>query len=466
MKSSKLSLIFMLIFVLLLGACSGGGKTSSGDGEKDNNDNNEGEKQTETEEAESYDLGGRVIRIADHYDRTPQGGTEIGDLSVERWHEVEKKYNVKIEWVVYPFEEKTNQMVTTLLAGEPSADIWGLGSTDIAPLIQQDYIYAVDDLVDLSDSKMSEQLRAMGTMEGKTYLFNHELNQSGGVFYNKTLFEQAGLPDPYEQQQAGEWTWDAYLEAAKKLTNGTTYGISGDPNVFADFLIPSNNGQVLDTSTGEMVIDSPNTIEALEFMAALYNDHKVVKPNEGNNWEDPRRYFTEGLVGMTQGWVWEAEGRLEAPFEWGYVMYPKGPKATDYVVPLADVGGNVIPKGVKDPEIVYKIWEDMQIWEYAEENVVEWFENVMPSEEAVDTATQMLNHIQGDYWKAYNLNDAFYETMDNIATGAESPTQAIAKVKGEAQARVDEFMAGSTGEAGGEGDTEESGDEAEETESE
>ena len=35
-----------------------------------------------------------------------------------------------------------------------------------------------------------------------------EMNESGGMFYNKTMFEQAGLPDPYELQEAGEWTWD------------------------------------------------------------------------------------------------------------------------------------------------------------------------------------------------------------------------------------------------------------------
>ena len=100
----------------------------------------------------------------------------------------------------------------------------------------------------------------------------------------------------------------------------------------------------------------------------------------------------------------------------------------------------VIPKGVEDPEMVYKIWEDMQLWEFGDENVIEWFENVLPNQESVNTATEMLNKINVNYWSSYDLNDAFWETYSNIATGAESPAQAIAKVKGEAQARVDAFM--------------------------
>ena len=111
------------------------------------------------------------------------------------------------------------------------------------------------------------------------------------------------------------------------------------------YSIATNDAKVLDTDTGEVVMDSPNAMEGLEFMASLFNEHKVVKPNEGSTWDDPRQYFSEGLVGMTQGWVWEAEARLEAPFDWGYVFWPKGPKASDNVTIVSNTGGMVIPKG-------------------------------------------------------------------------------------------------------------------------
>ncbi|MCJ8009921.1 extracellular solute-binding protein [Lederbergia wuyishanensis] len=441
MKAKKLSFLLMLIFVLLLSACSGGQQTTGNGKEPVKEDEQPKEEEPVAEEEEqTYDLGGRVIKIVNHWDMTPQEGTETGDMAVARWKEVEEKYNVKIEWSVVPWEEKINQLTASILAGEPMGDIIGIDSNQTAQLVQQDYLFALDDLIDVSATKMNQTMKDLGTFNGKLYLFRNEVNESGGMFYNKTMFEQAGLPDPYELQQKGEWTWDAMLEAAKKLTTGSNYGMSGDPNLLAEYLIATNDAKILDTETGEFVMDSPNAMEALEFMVSMINEHKVVKPNEGSTWDDPRQYFSEGLVGMTQGWVWEAEGRLEAPFDWGYVFWPKGPKASDYSTIVSNTGGMVIPKGVENPEVIYKIWEDMQLWEIGQDGIIEWFENVLPNEESIDTATQMLENINVNYWSAYDLSDAFWGTFHSIATAEESPAQAVAKVKGEAQARVDKFM--------------------------
>lgn len=435
MKKFKLSTVFLLVFVLLIGlvGCSSGEEASTEPEE-------ETTEETTTTEEEAVDLGGRALKFANNWDMTPEGGTEYGDLTVEYFEKVQEKYNVSVEYVVVPFEEKVNQLTTSILAGEPFADLVSLDSTQAAQLIQQDYLIPLDDILDLNTIKMSDAQKQMYTIDGKVYMFGHQLNQSGGMYYNKTMFEQSGLPDPYELQQKGEWTWEAMLEAAKKLTTGDTYGLSADPNLLMEYLIATNDAYLLNPETYEVELDSENAMEALEFMYALYNEHKVIKPNEGNNWEDPRNYFTEGLVGMTQGWVWEAEGRADTPFEWGYVFWPKGPKADDYVTPTSSVEGFTIPVGVEDPEIVYRIWEEMQVWEMAESSVIEWFETVLPSEETIDTATQMLTKVKTDFWKAYNLEDAFYEMNDNIARGVETPAQAVAKVLEQAQARVDDFL--------------------------
>src|SRR5690625_5357273 len=47
---------------------------------------------------------------------------------------------------------------------------------------------------------------------------------------------------------------------------------------------------------------------------------------------------------------------------WGYIYFPLGPNATEYNALKTSGGGYVIPAGVEDPEIVYQIWEDLQIW--------------------------------------------------------------------------------------------------------
>src|SRR5699024_9461693 len=99
-----------------------------------------------------------------------------------------------------------------------------------------------------------------------------------------------------------------------------------------------------------------------------------------------------------------------------------------------------IPKGVEDPEILYKIWEDLQIWEYMRDHEIARFESLFPNQESVDIATQMLDNVKVDFWRAYDLAEAFYDTFGAITSGDETAAQAVAKIMPEAQARVDEFL--------------------------
>ncbi|WP_062049524.1 ABC transporter substrate-binding protein [Bacillus sp. JCM 19034] len=452
MKKFKLSMLLCVLLIMFVGliACSSDGAPATTDetdpdetevdNEEDGNSEEEGNEDEAVEQNEAVDLDGRVIRIANHWDMTPPGGTELRDMIVDRHAEVEEKYNIKIEYVEVTYDEKVSTLTNSILANDPFADLVSLSSAQAASLVKEDYLIPVNDFADLNDIAVPEIPQELGTIDDQFYMIGSTVNISGGLFYNKTMFEQAGLPDPQELQESGEWTWDAMLEAAQELTSGEQYGMSADHNALPLFLIASNDEDILDIPNLEVQIDSQKSMEALEFMAALYNEHRVIKPNEGDNYEDPKRYFAEGLTGMVIGYSWEMEGRADLPFDWGYVYFPKGPQADDYTVPVNSYEGLTIPIGVEDPEIVYQIWEDLQVWEILEDERNEWFELISPNLETYNTLIDMQDNVRPNYWPAYGLEDAFYEMNENIAEGIESPSQAVAKVKGEAQSLVEEFM--------------------------
>ena len=159
----------MTMFILLLAACSGSNQANTEKEPESNNGNdteevaeNEDEPEAEEEE-ETYDLGGRVIKIVDHYERAPQPGDQsyFGGIREQLFNDAEKKYNVKIQYEVVPFDEKVNQLTTTVLAGEPYADIIGLSAVHAGPLIEQDFLYALDEIIDLSESKMTDAMKEM-----------------------------------------------------------------------------------------------------------------------------------------------------------------------------------------------------------------------------------------------------------------------------------------------------------------
>ena len=50
------------------------------------------------------------------------------------------------------------------------------------------------------------------------------------TYYNKKVFEKAGVPTPETYVEKGEWTWDKFIEVAKELSTGdgdviTSYSI-------------------------------------------------------------------------------------------------------------------------------------------------------------------------------------------------------------------------------------------------
>ncbi len=106
------------------------------------------------------------------------------------------------------------------------------------------------------------------------------------VFFNKRLFDGAGLPYP-----SSAWTWDDYLGLAKKLTRdldgdgtpdqfGTTF-----TNYFFFWIawVWKAGGDVVDP-TGALAmgsLNSPQTESALSFLVDLRNVHNVA-PNTGS----------------------------------------------------------------------------------------------------------------------------------------------------------------------------------------
>lgn len=123
------------------------------------------------------------------------------------------------------------------------------------------------------------------------------------VYYNKALFDQAGIPYPAEG-----WQWAAFLGAAKALTKDTDgdgkidiYGLGLEPSLIrlAPF-IWQNNGEIVDdlTNPTRLTFDSPAADEALRFVRSLQGRHRVVPPLAETTAESADARFARGALGM------------------------------------------------------------------------------------------------------------------------------------------------------------------------
>lgn len=155
--------------------------------------------------------------------------------------------------------------------------------------------------VDLSDFYKSqpEKLSVLKftTPDGKIVGIS-VANEIHVIWYNKKLFDKAGLPYP-PADAAKAWSWDHFVEVAKQLTldaNGNTAATAtfDSQNIrqfgawIQQWYIPwitfamSNGGGLVSEDGKTLLMNSPATIDAIQKMADLINVAHV-SPTPGSN---------------------------------------------------------------------------------------------------------------------------------------------------------------------------------------
>lgn len=145
-------------------------------------------------------------------------------------------------------------------------------------------------------------------------------------YWNKDLFKEAGL-DPESPPK----TWAEVIDAAKAVTENTDsagFGLVAKTfdNTMHQFLhwVYTNNGQVVDAE-GNIVLDSPQNLEALEAYKALvpYSEEGPTAYEQN----EVRAIFLDSGVAMMHASI-AAVSRLEdTDINWGVANLPLGPEA-------------------------------------------------------------------------------------------------------------------------------------------
>jgi multiple sugar transport system substrate-binding protein len=123
------------------------------------------------------------------------------------------------------------------------------------------------------------------------------------VYYNKNLFDQAGVAYP----KAG-WTWAEFLQAAQALTKDTDsdgvidqYGLGTEASIFrvAPF-IWQNGGELVDqpAEPSHLTLETPAAKEALQWFVDLQVKHHVAPDRVQEQAEASESRFQNGRLGM------------------------------------------------------------------------------------------------------------------------------------------------------------------------
>ena len=219
---------------------------------------------------------------------------------------------------------------------------WGAGlTTDLNRFIETDPTFRLDHFFPAALAAYS--LR--GVQVGFPTHF-----QVTGIWYNKNLFDRAGLVYP-----GGDWTWEDFREMALRLTvrpnpqaSPTQWGTVLPMS--AQYWMPwlfSSGGSVVDDleNPSRSTLASAESVQAFEFLKRLVADDQVVHPNWGR--PDP---FYQGVVGMYPYYAVSGRMALYTDFPYNVAEIPAGPAGA---VNAIQPGGIVMGK----PRFPEAAWE-------------------------------------------------------------------------------------------------------------
>ncbi|WP_020615448.1 ABC transporter substrate-binding protein [Paenibacillus daejeonensis] len=444
MKSVKWLLLVMLALTLVVAGCSGGNNEPPAPPVQENEPPAAEDPPAEepVEEVADINLDGRTIRIAAWWDGMPAGETADEIAQLEKMAELEEAYNFKFEFINIPFEEYMDKFTTSVLSGEPFADVAVMEYKRAAVPVKSGLVLPLSEFT-TADSNINNEGNLVGklpALAGGEYAFWPPSVSIVGIHYNREIFNQLGLPDPQDLLESGEWTWDKFLEIAKTATRDTNndgtpdiYGYSGWAADMARHFGVSNGITFVDGNTMEDKSTDPKMIEALEFVNRVYNAENVVKVKSGNpmDWNETNT-FKDGDVAMSLQYDWNI-GDLS--FEAGVVPIPAGPNSDGtHTFANTALNGWFIPKGVENPEHVYRIFEEMRDITTTEEYVgQDWLEGRYKTERDIEIA---LEHVNGTGMISIEEgvpDYPFFAIMDEIIIQKQSVTATVESHKQAAQ---------------------------------
>lgn len=271
----------------------------------------------------SKDSGGNVTLTYGIWDKNQEPGMRAMADEFEK-----ENPGIKVNVEVTAWDQYFTKL-DAAASGGSLPDVFWMHSSQAARYASNGVLMDLTDKIKgssiVSLDKFPKDLVKVYENDGKNYAIPKDFDTIG-LWYNKQLFDEAGVAYPNEN-----WTWSDLLNAAKKLTNPEKgiygFGAPLDLQQGFDSFIFQNGGQVLSDDKTKSGFDTPAVKEAMQWYVDLSLKEKV-SPNQQQFSENTyTAFFESGKTAMALFGSWMLS-------EFG---------ANDYVAKNCDV--TVLPQG-------------------------------------------------------------------------------------------------------------------------
>jgi multiple sugar transport system substrate-binding protein len=281
--------------------------------------------------------------------------------------------DIEVELMTVPWDEYDAKILSLAASGTPPDVFAQWGQSGGGTYVKKGLLRPIDDYVSAAKWDLSNVADATKN----AYKFNGKLYGipmyvlGTFIYYNKDVFDQAGVAYPPVDWDDSGWTWDEMIARAQQITKDPDdpekgiYGISngindlycGIPWLFG--AEPFIKEDYLKGEVSEVKLNTPEFIEAAQAKADLTNKLKV-SPSSAtmDAISQNGNPLAVGRLAMTLGggWVsWELAPLKE--LHWGIAALPKGKskKAATFSDPW------YIAAKSKNPDAAFKLVEYLTI---------------------------------------------------------------------------------------------------------
>jgi multiple sugar transport system substrate-binding protein len=226
-----------------------------------------------------------------------QNGEEVYKQAITEFEKVNP--NIQINMMIIPWSDYWTKLQTSLPTGT-GPDVFWLNHPNAVTYMPTGLLLDLEPAAgQIHFENFEKNFYAPFTSNGKRYgvpLFYDSIV----LFYNKALFDKAGVKYPTDS-----WTWNDYFDAAKKLTvkkdgKTTQYGTiaESDPQSGISNFIFQNGGSIFSSDKMKCVIDSPENRETVQNQLDLIYKYGYAPPIQEVRESGASTMFQSGLIAM------------------------------------------------------------------------------------------------------------------------------------------------------------------------
>ncbi len=238
--------------------------------------------------------------------------------------------DLRVELMMLPWSDYHRKILTMFAAGS-KLDAMRLANSYFPQFMEKGALLPLDEFIKRDKKEIDpddfypEALMGGRGEDGRVYGLPVDI-AGWAIYYNRGLFDKAGLPYPDES-----WTWETLLDVAKKLT----LDLDGDGRIdqygvyikakmgVIELLAGQSGATILNGDNSKCTFNTPEGRAVVQLLHDLVVKHKVVPPPEFRADQD---VFAAQKVAMVMLMRGDVTGlRQSLAFDWDVGPVPKWP---------------------------------------------------------------------------------------------------------------------------------------------